>query len=75
MIQYVYVVAVGIIWGVTNPFMEQASLARKNTSLDLSTSRVMTALTDIAFLLPFLLNQLGSILHVYALSLISKPKS
>lgn len=72
MIQYVYVVAVGVIWGVTNPFMERASLAKqKKGTLDLSTSRVMSVLTDVAFLLPFLLNQLGSVLQVYALSLIS----
>jgi hypothetical protein len=58
MMEYVYVVTVGVIWGVTNPFMERASLARKDSSvqLDLSTNRVMRTLADLSFLFPFLIN-------------------
>ena len=62
--EYIRVCLVGVIWGVTNPFMERYSKKNDKTDdkLDLSGSRVLSAFSNLKFLLAFGFNQLGSVL-------------
>ncbi|XP_055324136.1 transmembrane protein 234 homolog [Sitodiplosis mosellana] len=66
-------VAVGFLWGVTNPLIKRGSSGIHSTTEN-TNNRLYQALLELKFLvlrwqyiLPFLLNQSGSLLYVYAL--------
>ncbi|CAG5866526.1 unnamed protein product [Menidia menidia] len=63
---------VSVLWGCTNPFLKKGSEGIENVS---TTSRVAQLLAEIKFLffnikylVPFLLNQSGSLVYYYTLS-------
>lgn len=64
-------VAVSLLWGVTNPLLKRASVGIENIQM---ANPVMQTLCEVKFLasrfsyvFPFILNQLGSVLFVYSL--------
>ena len=66
-------VAVGFLWGVTNPLIKRGSSGIQSTT-EKTKNKLYQALLELKFLvlrwqyiLPFLLNQSGSLLYVYAL--------
>lgn len=66
-------VAVGFLWGVTNPLIKRGSSGIEATTKS-TNNKLYQALLELKFLvlrwqyiLPFLLNQSGSLLYVYAL--------
>lgn len=71
--QIVPFVAVGFLWGVTNPLIKRGSSGIQSTTKN-TNNKLYQALLELKFLvlrwqyiLPFLLNQCGSLLYVYAL--------
>lgn len=69
--QNLNLVLVGIIWGVTNPFIRRGTTGVDKIECE---SSVQKTLFEIKFLItrwqyivPFLINQCGSVLYVYAL--------
>ncbi|XP_053191709.1 transmembrane protein 234 [Scomber japonicus] len=63
---------VAVLWGCTNPFLKKGTEGIENVS---KTSRVSQLLAEVKFLLlnlkyliPFLLNQSGSLVYYYTLS-------
>ncbi|XP_054909407.1 transmembrane protein 234 [Poeciliopsis prolifica] len=63
---------VSLLWGCTNPFLKKASEGIENVT---ETNRVFQLLAEIKFLLlnikylvPFLINQSGSLVYFYTLS-------
>ena len=70
MIEYGLVVTVGIIWGVTNPFLEKNAkqVESKDNTDNTSFSNLWSNFSRVSVIMPFLINQLGSILNVFALS-------
>ncbi|XP_071540039.1 transmembrane protein 234 homolog [Panulirus ornatus] len=63
--------AVSILWGVTNPLMKRASVGIEDIHMS---NPILQTLYEVKFLAsrlsyvcPFLLNQLGSVLFVYSL--------
>lgn len=66
-------VAVGFLWGVTNPFIKRGSSGIQSTTKT-TNNKAIQAILELKYLvlrwqyiLPFLLNQCGSLLYVYAL--------
>lgn len=71
--QFVSFLAVGFLWGVTNPLIKRGSEGIQNSTKQ-TNNQLLRTLFELKFLLlrwqymvPFLLNQSGSILYVYAL--------
>lgn len=71
---------VGIIWGVTNPFMEKGSQNTEKTEnktpeqenkRDFGWKSFIKTITNFKFFIPFLLNQSGSLLYYFLLGRIS----
>ncbi|KAK3879225.1 hypothetical protein Pmani_004145 [Petrolisthes manimaculis] len=67
----VSLVAVSMLWGITNPLLKRASVGIENIQ---TTNPALQTLYEVKFLasrlsyvFPFLLNQLGSVLFVYTL--------
>ena len=68
---------VGLIWGITNPFLEQGAKAMPSEDPNKQENSrfflvrwaffVFDLLLNYKFAIPFLLNQLGSVLFYYAL--------
>lgn len=54
----------GVIWGVTNPWLERGSSDSKMEG-GFSIKSLLKILVNYKFLVPFLLNQLGSVLFNY----------
>jgi drug/metabolite transporter (DMT)-like permease len=54
---------VGVIWGITNPWLEKGSEGQKSDDLDLSMKSLIKLILNYKFLVPFGLNQLGSVLY------------
>uniref|UniRef100_A0A336M9K1 CSON012375 protein n=1 Tax=Culicoides sonorensis TaxID=179676 RepID=A0A336M9K1_CULSO len=65
-------VAVAILWGATNPFIRKGSVGIENIKCDSKIQQTIQEfiflLTRWQYLLPFILNQSGSVLFVYALT-------
>lgn len=70
---------VGVIWGVTNPYMEQGT--KKNPeknpqktekTIDLSWNSFLRTFSNLKFLIPFGLNQSGSLLYYFLLGRFSR---
>eukprot|EP01017_Pseudomicrothorax_dubius_P048116 TRINITY_DN8704_c0_g2_i2.p1 TRINITY_DN8704_c0_g2~~TRINITY_DN8704_c0_g2_i2.p1 ORF type:complete len:140 (-),score=13.71 TRINITY_DN8704_c0_g2_i2:61-480(-) len=63
-------VLVGLIWGVTNPLMEEGSKEKSNKkeSSDIDVGSLFKTLTNWRFILPYAVNQGGSGLYYYLLS-------
>ncbi|VVC27847.1 Putative transmembrane family 234 [Cinara cedri] len=59
---------VGIVWGVTNPFIKLATnkVKRRNKKFDL-VSQVTDHLNNRNYLIPFAINQCGSLLFYFTL--------
>lgn len=55
---------VGVIWGVTNPFLEEGVKGKQE---DLSWKSFLKTILNFRFILPFGVNQLGSLLYYYGL--------
>lgn len=71
--QIVPFVAVGFLWGATNPLIKRGSSGIQSTTKN-TNNKFYKAFLELKFLvlrwqyiLPFLLNQSGSLLYVYAL--------
>lgn len=71
--QIVPFVAVGFLWGATNPFIKRGSSGIQSDTKN-TNNKFYQAFLDLKYLvlrwqyiLPFLLNQSGSLLYVYAL--------
>lgn len=62
-------ITVGLLWGITNPFIGKAVTvdSAKFDALDFSFKSLLSIITRIRFALPFLINQAGSILYFYSL--------
>ena len=59
-------ILVGALWGCTNPFMRQGSIESKRSSEQEETKSVLKSLFRLARIkvwLPYLINQLGSLLY------------
>eukprot|EP01084_Bolivina_argentea_P266724 452531_1 len=60
---------VSILWGCTNPFMREASKTNCNQSNNQNTmTKLINFVKNWKFLIPFLLNQCGSILYMKSLA-------
>jgi Putative transmembrane family 234 len=57
-------VVVGVMWGCTNPFLNKASTEQKEK---VEWWNILSLITNWHFTVPFLLNQLGSVLFMYML--------
>ena len=65
---------VGVIWGVTNPYMEQGTKKspeknpeKTEKAIDLSWNSFLRTFSNLKFLIPFGLNQSGSLLYYFLL--------
>jgi len=59
---------VGVIWGVTNPLLEKGSKDKKSDATDVGVKSLLrTVLLNYKFLIPFGINQLGSVLYYYCM--------
>eukprot|EP00831_Metopus_contortus_P005035 TRINITY_DN1188_c0_g1_i9.p2 TRINITY_DN1188_c0_g1~~TRINITY_DN1188_c0_g1_i9.p2 ORF type:complete len:130 (+),score=4.14 TRINITY_DN1188_c0_g1_i9:230-619(+) len=75
MMEVYFSLIVGLLWGLTNPFLEQGSKGTTNESEETKRRCIAVRwglffwrlLINWRFLVPFLLNQVGSILFYYAL--------
>lgn len=72
MVHSLWLIAVAVLWGATNPLMKKGSAGIENISCS---SRIVQLLMEVQFLvlrwqyaLPFLLNQSGSLLYYFTLS-------
>lgn len=67
-------ITVGVVWGVTNPFMEKGTQSSKDIEEkknDFGWKSFLKTITNFKFLVPFLLNQIGSLLYYFLLGKIS----
>jgi hypothetical protein len=65
---------VGVIWGITNPYMEkgtQGSEEKTDSKIDFSWKSFIKTISKLKFLIPFGLNQSGSLLYYFLLGRIS----
>lgn len=64
-------IAVGILWGATNPFIKKGSAGVENVKAPRSSLQLLCEVKYLAcrwqYLLPFFLNQCGSVLYYIAL--------
>jgi drug/metabolite transporter (DMT)-like permease len=70
MLEYLgLVLIVAILWGCTNPFIERAVHVKPEEfkPYDFSIRSLLRIMTRVKFLLPFGINQLGSIVYMYVL--------
>lgn len=60
---------VSLFWGITNPFIEQSSRRKEEDfkPLDFSLGSLLTVLKRWSFIVPFAINQVGSVLYGYLL--------
>lgn len=72
LVHSLWLVAVAVLWGATNPLMKKGSAGIENINYS---SRIVQLLMEVQFLalrwqyaLPFLLNQSGSLLYYFTLS-------
>lgn len=68
-------VFVGIIWGVTNPYMEKGTKVKaegkEEEKIDFGWRSFIKTISNLKFLIPFGLNQSGSLLYYFLLGKIS----
>lgn len=69
--QYIQFVVVGILWGATNPLIKRGSdgidAIKANTKHLRMIDEILFLITRWQYVVPFLANQSGSLLYVYAL--------
>lgn len=69
--QNVSLVLVGLLWGATNPFIRQGTVGVDKITADSKFKKTLLEwkflITRWQYIVPFLLNQSGSILYFYAL--------
>ena len=73
--QILIAVSIGLLWGITNPFLETgAKVVDKKETEKKSKNFIVkgvwflwSLIANYQFLIPFLINQLGSVLFYYAL--------
>ena len=58
-------VLVGVIWGSTNPFLERGSKKEENKKGDVSFRAMLKTILNKDFIIPFLLNQSGSLVYYF----------
>ncbi|KAG0711157.1 Transmembrane protein 234 [Chionoecetes opilio] len=67
----VCLLAVSLLWGITNPLLKRASVGIENIHMAnpilQTVHEVKFLATRLSYVCPFLLNQLGSVLFVYSL--------
>lgn len=56
----IWIIAVGLIWGITNTFMEKGTQKQLNYSF---LPDFLKTFLHPRFLIPYLVNQLGSVLY------------
>lgn len=61
--EYIHILIVSVLWGCTNPFLKGTSETRSNVL-----EEGMALVFKWQFLLPFVLNQMGSVLYASLLS-------
>lgn len=64
-----WLLLVAVLWGCTNPFIERAVHVQEQEfqPYDFSIKSLLRIMTRIRFLLPFGINQLGSVVYMYVL--------
>ena len=64
---------VGVIWGATNPYMEKGTKIAEVSKVerDFSWKSFIKTISNLKFLIPFGLNQSGSLLYYFLLGRIS----
>lgn len=69
--QYIQFVMVGLLWGATNPLIKRGSegidAIKTNTKHLRIIDEILFLITRWQYMVPFLANQSGSLLYVYAL--------
>lgn len=60
-------VIAGLVWGITNPFLEKGSKDSTEEEFDLSLKSLLKTIFNYKFIIPFVINQLGSIIYYYFL--------
>lgn len=60
-------VIAGLIWGITNPFLEKGSKDTKQEDFDLSLGSLIRTIFNYKFIIPFGINQAGSVVYYYFL--------
>ncbi|XP_055854737.1 transmembrane protein 234 homolog [Episyrphus balteatus] len=64
-------IAVGFLWGATNPFIRKGSNGIQNINTGSKIKNIILEIkligSRLGYWIPFLLNQLGSVLYVYTL--------
>lgn len=60
-------VLVGTIWGVTNPFLERGVVRKEEEQSDYSWRGFLKTILNFKFVVPFGLNQMGSLFYYYLL--------
>lgn len=64
-------IAVGFLWGATNPFIKKGSSGIQNINTGSKIKNILQEIrligSRLGYWIPFLLNQLGSVLYVYTL--------
>ena len=59
---------VGLIWGTTNAFMEQGSKKKEDEKSDNALKETGSLFSNIKFIVPLVVNQLGSILNNFVVA-------
>lgn len=71
MVQNIVFVVVGFLWGATNPLIKRGSVGIDAIEANNKITKILLELkfmvTRWQYILPFLLNQCGSVLYVFAL--------
>lgn len=69
--QYTSLIAVGFLWGATNPLIKCGTSGIRNIQANNLVTKFLMEIkylvTEWRYVLPFLLNQCGSVLYVYTL--------
>ncbi|KAF7993885.1 hypothetical protein HCN44_011154 [Aphidius gifuensis] len=66
-----YLVIVAMFWGATNPFIKTGAIGvekvKGKTSLTTFLKQMLFLFTNLKYIVPFLINQCGSLLYVFVL--------
>mmetsp|Transcript_27191 Transcript_27191/g.31351 ORF Transcript_27191/g.31351 Transcript_27191/m.31351 type:complete len:143 (-) Transcript_27191:68-496(-) len=60
-------IVAGLIWGITNPFLEKGSKESQQEDFDLSLGSLLRTILNYKFIIPFAINQAGSSVYYYFL--------
>jgi len=64
-------ISVGLLWGATNPFIKIGSRGIQNVKADTKLKKILLEIKFListpSYLIPFLLNQCGSLLYIFTL--------